>query len=154
MCARNCAAVFGLVPPIFAHYAGSAYAEIGSPDINSENIWMVYRELVQRLTEIAEAGEDENYVDSVDQWEISEILHDQNTVIYPFIAGQELPSHQHEDGSIYLGRVNGVQGLGSHTNHHALGYSAIYLHKSLIQMRLKRCSISRTARRHGEERRV
>ena len=39
---------------------------------------MVYRELVLRLTEIAEAGEREDYIDSVDQWEISENLQDQN----------------------------------------------------------------------------
>jgi hypothetical protein len=126
--------VFELVPPIFAHYASSAYAEIGSPDINSENIWMVYREIVERLTKIAEAGEDENYIDSVDQWEISENLQDRNTVFYPLIAGQELSGHQHEDGSIYLGGVNGGQGLGRlHTNR-ALGYPAIYLHQTLIQM--------------------
>ena len=109
--------VFELVPPIFAQYAGSVYAQIGSPDINSENIWMVYRELILRLTEIAEAGEDENYIDSVEQWEISENLQDRNVesqVVYPLIACRELPSCQHEDGSIYLGGVNGGQGLGKH----------------------------------------
>ena len=66
--------VFELVPPIFVQYTGSAYAKIGSPDIKSENIWIIYCELVLQLTKIAEAGEDKNYLDSMDWWEILENL--------------------------------------------------------------------------------
>ena len=39
---------------------------------------MVYHEIILQLTEIVEAGEDGNYIDSVDQWEISENLQDRN----------------------------------------------------------------------------
>ena len=61
-------------------YAGSIYVQIawGSPDINSDNILMVYHKLILQLTEIVEAGEDKNYIDSEDQWEISENLQDGN----------------------------------------------------------------------------
>ena len=66
---------------------------------------MVYCELILQLTEIVEAGEDENYIDSVDQWQISENLQDGNIepqVVYPLITSQELPRCQYKDGSIYL----------------------------------------------------
>jgi len=38
--------VFQLVPPEFGEYAGILSESMGSPDINSENIWEIYRELV------------------------------------------------------------------------------------------------------------
>lgn len=112
--------IFELVPPTFAHYATQVYAHLGSPELSSRNIWQVYRDMVQHLENIAARalGEDEAYVNSLDEFEVQSQLDgeaEELEVHYPLIQGRELLGgfqHRREDGSFYLGGVNGGLGLG------------------------------------------
>ncbi|KAF8169351.1 hypothetical protein BJ912DRAFT_1025640 [Pholiota molesta] len=94
--------VFELVPPLFAQYAGQAYAQMGRPAL----------EITMRR-----ANEDEDYIDTVDQWQVTEFLHNQDEeyeLPYPLTNGRELFGgfeNPREDGSVYLGGVNGGRGL-------------------------------------------
>jgi hypothetical protein len=93
---------------------------MGRPALDSQNIWQVYRYIVERLQEITmrRANEDEDYIDTVDQWQVTEFLHNQDEeyeLPYPLTNGRELFGgfeNPREDGSVYLGGVNGGRGLG------------------------------------------
>ena len=111
--------VFELVPPAFAHQAGRVYEALGSPAVNEENIWQIYRQMVDRLAEISthQLHGDEEYLDELEQFEISAQLDDEENPpnFYPLVEGRGLDGgldHPMEDGSIYLGGVNGGRGLG------------------------------------------
>lgn len=115
--------VFELVPPLFAEYATQVYTQMGSPALNSGNIWQVYCHIVQQLQDITKCREDENYLDVVEQWKVSDFLHNQDIepteASYPLIGGHELlggMENPREDGSFYFGGVNNGQGLGMHSN--------------------------------------
>ena len=43
------------MPPEFGEYEGILYESMGSPDINCENIWEIYRELIHRFEHLNEA---------------------------------------------------------------------------------------------------
>ncbi|EDQ99277.1 uncharacterized protein LACBIDRAFT_316760 [Laccaria bicolor S238N-H82] len=101
--------VFELVPPIFAEYAGQAYAKIGSPELNSVNIWPVYCEIVLSLQDITtnRAGSCQDYINSVDEWQVAESLQEiEPETPYPLIDGRALFG-----GDEYLGGVNEGWGL-------------------------------------------
>jgi hypothetical protein len=112
--------VFELVPATFAHYTQKIYDNMGSPAVTGETIWDIYRGLVQRLEELdseATTTDYADYLDCIDQWEVNENLMDGADAEppYPLIDGQDLRGgyeNPHEDGSVYLGGVNGGDGLG------------------------------------------
>ena len=99
------------------------YDNMGSPAITGETVWDVYRELVQRLEELQDVMEYADYMDCIDQWEVNEELmegpqagvDDVGEPPYPLIEGQNLQGgydNPREDGTVYLGGVNGGDGLG------------------------------------------
>jgi hypothetical protein len=103
------------VPPVFSEYAGRAYAQIGSPELNSANIWEVYRQIVQSLQDITtnRASSSQHYINSVDEWQVAESLQDRDVepeAPYPLIDGRALFG-----GDEYLGGVNEGRGLGKRT---------------------------------------
>jgi hypothetical protein len=111
--------VFELVPATFAHYTQTMYDNMGSPAITGENIWDIYRELVGQLEELQDAMNyaDSDYLDCIDQWEVNENLMEEaeEEPPYPLIDGQNLRGgyeNPREDGTVYLGGVNGGDGLG------------------------------------------
>lgn len=112
--------VFELVPATFAHYTQMMYDNMGSPAVTGENVWDIYRELVQRLEELQNAMEYADYLDCIDQWEVNEDLMEgpgapDDEPPYPLINGQNLRGgyeNPREDGTVYLGGVNGGDGLG------------------------------------------
>lgn len=104
--------VFELVPPVFAQCAGQAYAQIGSPPLNPANIWEVYRKMAQTLHG---SNGNQDYIDAVDEWQVTESLHDPNRepdTPYSLIEGRELLGGIEENGYLYLGGVNEGRGLG------------------------------------------
>jgi len=91
---------------------------MGAPTLTSENIWLVYCELLERLEALQAAMDYENYIDCIEQWEVNENLmakgDPEDLQAYPLIDGLDLRGgldNPHEDGSIYLGGVNGGDGL-------------------------------------------
>ena len=115
--------IFELVPATFAHYTQMMYDNMGSPAITGETVWDVYRELVQCLEELQDAMEYADYMDCIDQWEVNEELmegpqagvDDASEPPYPLIKDQNLwggYDNPREDGTVYLGGVNGGDGLG------------------------------------------
>ena len=93
------------------------YENMGSPAIMGENIWDIYRGLVQRLEELQDAMDYADYLDCIDQWEVNEDLMEgaEEEPPYPLIGGQDLRGgyeNPREDGTVYLGGVNGGDGLG------------------------------------------
>ncbi len=116
--------VFDLVPPIFDHYAQVMYREMDAPTLTSENIWDVYCELLERLEALQAAMDDENYIDCIEQWEVNENLmgkgDPEDLQPYPLIDGLDLRGgldDPREDGSIYLGGINGGDGLGKFSDY-------------------------------------
>lgn len=95
---------------------------MGSPKVEFGTAWNIYRHIVQKLQDITarRADEDQDYVDAVVQWQVSEFLQDEGAeaepdVPYPRMEGRELYGgyeSPREDGSIYLGGVNEGRGLG------------------------------------------
>jgi hypothetical protein len=111
--------VFELVPATFAHYAQIMYDNMGSPAVTGDNVWDIYRGLVQRLEELQVAMSYSDYLDCIDQWEVNEDLMEgaqaEEEPPYPLINGQDLRGgyeNPREDGTVYLGGVNGGDGLG------------------------------------------
>jgi hypothetical protein len=111
--------VFELVPATFAYYTQMMYDNMGSPAVTGENVWDIYRGLVQRLEELQDAMDFADYLDCIDQWEVNEDLTRMEGVDeeppYPLINGHDLRGgyeNPHEDGTVYLGGVNGGDGLG------------------------------------------
>ena len=110
--------VFELVPTTFAHYIQTMYDEMGSPAVTGENVWDIYRRLVQRLEELQVAMDYADYLDCIDQWEVNENLMEgaDEEPPYPLIDGRDLwggYENPCEDGTVYLGGVNGGDGLGT-----------------------------------------
>ena len=118
--------VFELVPATFAYYTQIMYDNMGSPMVTGENVWDIYRGLVQRLEELQVAMDHTDYLDCIEQWEVNEDLikgADEDPP-YPLINGQNLRGgyeNPREDGTVYLGGVNGGDGLGTF-----LHYTAYY----------------------------
>jgi hypothetical protein len=109
--------VFELVPATFAHYTQIIYNNMSSPVVTGENVWDIYRELVKRLEELEDAMDYGDYLDCIDQWEVNEDLMEgaDEELPYLLIDGQDLRGgyeNPREDGTIYLGGVNGGDGLG------------------------------------------
>lgn len=113
--------VFELVPPVFAYHIGKLYAQMGSPEIYAGNVWSVYRQLLQDLEAIEHTLENGDYIDAIERWEVTENLLNEESVaenFYPLINGESLSGgmeHPLEDGSVYMGGVNGGKGLGKLT---------------------------------------
>lgn len=103
--------VFQLGPPEFGEYAGILFESMGSPDISSENIWEIYRELVYRFEHLDDA------VDFIEQLQVYlDLLGDEGNIedIEP-PAGMELQGgleNPGPDGAYYMGGVNTGLGLG------------------------------------------
>ena len=55
--------VFELVPATFAHYAQMIYDDMGSPTVTGDNIWDIYRGLVQRLEDLQAVMDYAAYLD-------------------------------------------------------------------------------------------
>ena len=113
--------VFELVPANFAHYIQILYENMGSPTVTGENIWDIYRDLVQGLEELQVAMDNADYLDCIDQWEVNEGLMEgvDEELPYPLIDGRDLRGgydHPREDGTVYFGGVNGGDGLGMFFN--------------------------------------
>jgi len=110
--------VFELVPPMFAYYIGKLYAQIGSPKIHSDNVWLVYRGLLQDLEAIEHTMENGDYIDAIERWQVEENLLNPDSgaeIFYPLIDGQSLSGGVDDprpDGLLYMGGVNGGRGLG------------------------------------------
>ena len=87
---------------------------MGSPAVTRENVWDIYRELVQSLEKLQDRMD---YAECIDQWEVNEELMEgvDEEPPYPLIDGQDLQGgyeNPREDGTVYLGGVNGEDGLG------------------------------------------
>ena len=109
--------VFELVPATFAHYTQIIYENMGSPTVTGENVWDIYRELVHRLEELQGAMDYADYLDCIEHWEVNEDLMEgaDEEPPYPLIDGQDLRGgyeNPRQDGTVYLGGVNGGDGLG------------------------------------------
>ena len=103
--------VFQLVPPEFEKYALILYRSMGSPDLNSENIWEVYRELLDRFGRLDDA------VDFIEECEIYLEMLEAQTNDEENLApvGEDLlggPENPATDGAYYMGGVNNGLGLG------------------------------------------
>ena len=91
---------------------------MGSPKIHSDNVWLVYRQLLQDLEAIKHTMENGDYVDAIERWEVEENLLDAEAgaeIFYPLIDGQSLSGgvdNPRQDGLVYMGGVNGGRGLG------------------------------------------
>lgn len=107
--------VFELVPPRFAYCIGKLYAQIGSPKIHSDNVWLVDRGLLQDLEAIEHTMD---YIDAIECWEVEENLLNPDSgaeIFYPLVDGQSLSGGVDDprpDASLYMGGVNGGRGLG------------------------------------------
>ena len=95
----------------FGEYAGILFESMGSPNINSENIWEIYRELVYCFEHLDDA------VDFIEQLQVYlNLLDDEGNIadVEP-PAGMELhggPENPGPDGAYYMGGVNNGLGLG------------------------------------------
>ena len=103
--------MFQLVPPKFGEYAGILYESMGSPDINSENIWEIYRELIHHFEHLDEA------VDLIEQLQVYLDLDDDDVDMADIkppvcmdLHGE--PDNSGPDGAYYMGDVNNGLGLG------------------------------------------
>lgn len=103
--------VFELVPSEFGHYAAILYQSMGSPTINSDNVWNIYRELLHRFEHLDDA------VEFMEECQVYlNILDDQVNLddeVPP--AGIELyggPDDKDVDGNYYMGGVNNGRGIG------------------------------------------
>ena len=112
--------VFELVPATFAHYVQMIYDDMGSPTVTGDNIWDIYRGLVQRLEDLQAAMDYAEYLDCIEQWEVNtnlmEGMDSDEEPPYPLVDGQDLRGgyeNPREDGTVYLGGVNGGDGLGT-----------------------------------------
>ncbi|KDR77552.1 hypothetical protein GALMADRAFT_65908 [Galerina marginata CBS 339.88] len=102
--------VFELVPSEFGKYAGILYTSMGSPTVNSENVWDIYRELVHRFEHLDDAAdfneECQVYLDTLeDQSDIEIAVPPLGVELY---GGIENPD---TNGDYYMGGVNNGQGL-------------------------------------------
>jgi hypothetical protein len=85
---------------------------MGSPVINSENVWNIYRELLHRFEHLDDA---ENFLEECQVY--LNILDEQDNLddeVPP--AGLELyggSDNQDGDGNYYMGGVNNGHGLGT-----------------------------------------
>lgn len=114
--------VFELVPPVFARHAHALYEAMGHPEVTSNNVWDIYRGILQGLEAIQHASEEEaqEYTYCLEQWEVQASLlegndQDSEVVPYPLIEGRDLlggVDNPNSDGDYYLGGVNNGQGLG------------------------------------------
>ena len=109
--------VFELVPATFSHYTQIIYDNMGSPAVTGENVWDIYHGLVHGLEELQAAMDYADYLECIDQWEVNEELMEgaDEDPPYPLIDGQDLRGgyeNPREDGTVYLGGVNGGDGLG------------------------------------------
>jgi hypothetical protein len=128
--------VFDLVPLIFAHYAQKMYQDMGAPTLTSENIWDVYHELLEQLEALQAAMDAEDYVNCMEQWEVNENLmakaDPEDLQPYPLIDRLDLRGgleNPREDGSIYLGGVNGGDGLGKFSKSELIKDTADHLNR-------------------------
>lgn len=90
---------------------------MGSPAVTGENVWDIYHGLVHGLEELQAAMDYADYLECIDQWEVNEELMEgaDEDPPYPLIDGQDLRGgyeNPREDGTVYLGGVNGGDGLG------------------------------------------
>ncbi|KAF9472160.1 hypothetical protein BDN70DRAFT_925811 [Pholiota conissans] len=95
--------------------------QMGSPELDSGNIWEIYCYIVEQLQDITRrrASEDDNYFDAVDEWQVSEFLQDNESreeavPLLPLIQGRSLFGGYDDprpDGSLYFGGVNEGRGL-------------------------------------------
>lgn len=105
--------VFELVPPEFGQYASILYQSMGSPSINSDNVWNIYRELLHRFEHLDDAvnflEECQVYLNILDD---QVDLDDEVAVPPTGIALYGGPDDQDADGNYYMGGVNNGRGLG------------------------------------------
>lgn len=102
--------VFLLVPPEFELYAQALYESIGSPVVNSENVWDIYRQLIHRFEHLDEAME---FMEECQVFLSIWDDHDEVEIGPP--EGVELLGgldHADTDGNYYMGGVNNGKGLG------------------------------------------
>ena len=103
--------MFQLVPPKFGEYSGILYESMGSPDINSENIWEIYRELIHHFEHLDEA------VDLIEQLQVYLDLDDDDVDMADIKPPVCMDLHGESDnsgpdGAYYMGDVNNGLGLG------------------------------------------
>jgi hypothetical protein len=112
------------------------YQDMGTPTLTSENIWDMYRELLEQLEALQAAMYAEDYVNCMEQWEVNKNLmaeaDPEDLQPYPLINGLDLRGgleNPHEDGSIYLGGVNGGDGLGKFSKSELIKDTADHLNR-------------------------
>ena len=103
--------VFELVPPEFGQYADILYQSMGSPIINSENIWNIYRELIYRFEHLDDA------VNFLEECQVYLNVLDDQANLDDEVPPAELefyggPDDQDADGNYYVGGVNNGRRLG------------------------------------------
>ena len=103
--------VFELVPPEFGRYARILFQSMGSPVVDSENVWGVYRELLHRFEHLDDAvnfiEECQVYLDIQDERaNIENAVPPAGVKLY---GGLDMPD---TDGAYYMGGVNNGRGLG------------------------------------------
>lgn len=111
---------FELVPDIFGHYASQIYEAIGKPTLNSDNIWLIYNEILKHLEAMQDNVDAADYIDALEEWTVNQELQAagddgdvQLEMHYPLIGGKDLLGGSGENIlDNYLGGVNGGLGPG------------------------------------------
>lgn len=102
--------VFQLVPPSFEHFADILYQSMGSPTIQRETVWDIYRELLFQFSNFDQAVAFEG------EWEEA-LVEEECDPEYGLLDGQAnllggVDIHDEEGSYCYMGGVNNGAGLG------------------------------------------
>lgn len=103
--------VFELIPLDFAKYAKALYETMGSPIVFAENIWDIYRELVNHFKHLEDAIEFGEACQAYLQ-RIEEETQAQEALPPARIELLGGPKNINKDGYIFLGGVNHGRGMG------------------------------------------
>ncbi|KAG2033711.1 hypothetical protein BDR03DRAFT_871518, partial [Suillus americanus] len=94
-------AVFELVPPEFGNFIQCCYDELGRPLVNCQSAWTVYLDLHHIISQLYE--------------QLPQIVvADEDNDPLPLLENhQDLPFHEDEDGTYYMGGVGRGLGFGA-----------------------------------------
>jgi hypothetical protein len=104
--------VFDLVPPSFGRIAAHFYDLIGNPTITRQNVWDVFRDILNLFEELDNIPYDAEWQDAValgrkDEHEYFELA--LPSELADLRGGMEKKT---ADGGFYMGGVNGGDGMG------------------------------------------
>lgn len=105
--------VFQLVPDTFNDIAMEGYRAIGTPDIQRDNVWDIYNQL---LGYIYQRLDEEENLEMPDEWACEMELFTEGDDLGEALAPDSdlapLLDIERDDGTFYAGGVNGGAGIG------------------------------------------